>query len=121
VKPLKVVVTDYIEDNLDWEAEELAKASLHFEAFQLKFKPEAEVIEHIADADIIGVGRIGSRVYRKLKSSGLKFLANDPYLSEKRRTALNLDFVEQETRFHPYGRPWKSYWPCTSRRRQEPG
>jgi len=41
---LKVVVTDYIEDNLDWEIEQLAKAGIDFACFQLKFRPEAEVL-----------------------------------------------------------------------------
>ena len=48
---------------------------------------------------IIGVGRIGSRVYRKLKSFGLKIIANDPYLSAKRQADLDLEFVEKETLF----------------------
>ena len=203
MEQLKVVVTDYIEDNLDWEAEELAKAGLRFEACQLKFKTESEVLERIADADIVvvnmvpltesilsrlkncrliirhgigydnvdvaactkhgiqfayqpdyckedvaehaialifacarkvvwsreildkssaagqwdfsglfpiyrldgktlgivGVGRIGSRVYRKLKSFGLKIIANDPYLSAKRKADLGMEFVDKETLF----------------------
>jgi D-3-phosphoglycerate dehydrogenase len=55
---LKVVVTDYIEDNLEWEAGELAKAGLDFAAYQLKFKPEAEVLEKIRDADMIVVNMV---------------------------------------------------------------
>ena len=199
---LKVVVTDYIEDDLDWEAEQVTKAGLDFEAHQLKFKPEEEVVEKIADADIIvvnmvkmpestisqlkkcrllirhgigydnvdveactkygiqfayqpdyckedvaehaiallfacarkvvwsrkilddssasgqwdftglfpmhrldgktlgivGVGRIGSRVYRKLKTFGFKFLGCDPYLSEERKAEItDLEFVDLET------------------------
>ena len=200
---LKVVVTDYIEDNLDWEAQELNKAGIAFEAYQLKFRPEEEVLEKIRDADvivvnmvkmtasiisklskcrliirhgigydnvdvdactrqgiqfayqpdyckedvaehaisllfacarkivrsrktledssasgqwdfsnlfpiyrldgktlgIIGVGRIGSRVYRKLRTFGLRIIGCDPYLSEKRKADLNLEFVDQETLF----------------------
>jgi D-3-phosphoglycerate dehydrogenase len=201
---LKVVVTDYIEDNLDWEAEQIAKAGLDFKAYQLKFKLEPEVIEKIADADIIvvnmvkmtesvisklrkcrvlirhgigydnvdvaactkygvqfayqpdyckedvaehaiallfacarkvvwsrktleessargqwdfsglfpmyrldgktlgiiGVGRIGSRVYRKLRTFGFKILGNDPYLSEERKAELSdMQFVDKETLF----------------------
>ena len=42
---MKVIVTDYIEDNLDWEAEELSKHGIEFEALQLKFRPEEEVVE----------------------------------------------------------------------------
>jgi len=55
---LKVVVTDYIEDDLDWEAEQIAKAGMDFEVYQLKFKPEEEVVEKIADADIIVVNMV---------------------------------------------------------------
>ena len=200
---MKVVVTDYIEDDLDWEAEELEKAGIEFEAFQLKFKTEAEVLEKISDADVIvvnmvpltdsilsklercqliirhgigydnvdveactkygiqfayqpdyckedvaehaialifacarkvvwsrrvldassaagqwdfaglfpmyrldgktlgivGVGRIGSRVARKLGSFGLRIIGTDPYLSERRRAELNVEFVKREELF----------------------
>lgn len=200
---MKVVVTDYIEEDLDWEAEELAKAGVDFEAWQLKFKPESEVLEKIAEADvvvvnmvpltesiisklkncrliirhgigydnvdvdactrhgiqfayqpdyckedvaehaialmfacarkvvwsrpaldrssaagqwdfsglfpmyrldgktlgIVGVGRIGSRVARKLSSFGLRIIGNDPYLSEERRSELGLEFVDKEELF----------------------
>jgi len=198
---LKVVVTDYIEDNLDWEAEQLAATGIDFEAYQLKFRPEAEVLGKVIDADvivvnmvqmpaslierlrrcrliirhgigydnvdveactrcgivfayqpdyctedvaehaialifacarklvrsrktletssaagqwdfsdlfpiyrldgktlgIIGVGRIGSRVYQKLRTFGFKIIGNDPYLSDARRAELGLTFVDQET------------------------
>jgi D-3-phosphoglycerate dehydrogenase / 2-oxoglutarate reductase len=200
---MKVVVTDYIEDNLDWEAKELAGRGIDFSAHQLKFKPEAEVLAKIADADVIvvnmvkmnesllaklprckllirhgigydnvdvaactrhgiqfayqpdyckedvaehaialvfacarkvvwsrqtlddasrtgqwdfsklfpiyrldgktlgivGVGRIGSRVCRKLKSFGFKIIGCDPYLSQARRAELGLEFVDRETLF----------------------
>jgi len=200
---MKVAVTDYIEDNLDWEAEQLAAAGIEFNAYQLKFKPEAEVLEKIADADvvvvnmvkmddsilsklprckllirhgigydnvdvaactrygiqfayqpdycmedvaehaiallfacarkvvwsrrildessargrwdfsglfpmyrldgktlgIVGVGRIGSRVYRKLKTFGFRILGNDPYLSEERKRKLGVEFVDKPTLF----------------------
>ncbi|MBT3374336.1 MAG: C-terminal binding protein [Lentisphaerae bacterium] len=201
---MKVVVTDYIEDNLDWEAAELAKAGIEFEAFQLKFQPEDEVVAKLADADaivvnmvkmtrsllerlpkckllirhgigydnvdvpactdlgiqfayqpdyckidvaehaialimacgrkvlwsrqtldnasatgqwdfsslfpiyrlegktlgIVGVGRIGSRVYQKLRSFGFRILGNDPYLSEERKAELDgISFVDQKTLF----------------------
>jgi D-3-phosphoglycerate dehydrogenase / 2-oxoglutarate reductase len=55
---MKVVVTDYIEDNLDWEAKELAKAGLDFSPCQLKFKSEEEVLAAIGDADIILVNMV---------------------------------------------------------------
>lgn len=200
---MKVVVTDFIEENLDWEAAELAKAGIAFETCQLKFRPESEVLEKIRDADIllvnmvpmtqslisqlrncrliirhgigydnvdvaactrhgiqfayqpdyckedvaehaialifacarkvvrsrsilerssatgqwdfsglfpifrldgktlgiVGVGRIGSRVYRKLKGFGFRILGNDPYLTDERRAELGMEFVDQETLF----------------------
>jgi len=55
---MKVVVTDYIEENLDWEAEQCRQAGIEFAAFQLKFKPEAEVLARVADADVIVVNMV---------------------------------------------------------------
>ena len=201
---MKVVVTDYIEDDLQWEAEELKKRGIEFEAFQLKFKPESEVVAKCSGAEVIvvnmvkmtesvlsqlkdckllirhgigydnvdvkactrygiqfayqpdyckedvaehaislilacgrkivwsrktldissknnqwdfsnlfpvyrlegktlgilGVGRIGSRVYEKVKSFGFKIIGCDPYLSEKRRVELEgIRWVDKETIF----------------------
>lgn len=201
---MKAVVTDYIEDNLDWEAAELKKAGIEFAAFQLKFKSEEEVAAQCGDADVIvvnmvkmtdsqlsklrkckllirhgigydnvdvpactkhgiqfayqpdyckedvaehaiallfacgrkvvwsrktlddasaknqwdfsklfpiyrldgktlgilGVGRIGSRVFRKLKGFGFRIIASDPYLSEKRKAELEgIQWVERDTLF----------------------
>lgn len=201
---MKVVVTDYIEDNLDWEAEELAGKGIEFECFQLKFRSEREVLEKVIDADVIvvnmvkftesliselknckliirhgigydnidvpactkygiqfayqpdyckvdvaehaialifacgrkvlwsrktldlssrngqwdfsslfpiyrmegktlgilGLGRIGSRVYHKLKSFGFRIIGCDPYLSEKRKSQLNeVEWVGKDTIF----------------------
>jgi D-3-phosphoglycerate dehydrogenase / 2-oxoglutarate reductase len=200
---MTVVVTDYIEDNLDWEAEQLAKAGISFSCYQLKFKPEAEIVEKLADADVIvvnmvkvtesllsklkrcrllirhgigydnvdvqactkhgiqfayqpdyckedvaehaialifacarkitwsrktledssargqwdfsklfpirrldgktlgilGVGRIGSRVYRKLRTFGFRIVGSDPYLNEARRAELGIEWVDRETLF----------------------
>ena len=56
---VKIVVTDYIEDNLDWEAQELAQEQdVVFAAHQLKFAPEAELLETIRDADVILVNMV---------------------------------------------------------------
>jgi D-3-phosphoglycerate dehydrogenase len=70
---IKVVVTDYIEDNLDWEAGELARAGIEFESYQLKFKPEEEVLAKIADADIIVVNmmKLPESIISKLKNCKL--------------------------------------------------
>jgi len=201
---MKVVVTDYIEDNLQWEADELKKLGIDFEAFQLKFRPEDEVAQKCTGAEVIvvnmvkmtesllgklksckllirhgigydnvdvdactkygiqfayqpdyckedvaehavalifacgrkvvwsrktldnsskngqwdfsnlfpiyrldgktlgilGVGRIGSRVYRKLKNFGFRILGCDPYLSEKRKAELgDIQWVDKDTLF----------------------
>ncbi|HOZ45264.1 MAG TPA: C-terminal binding protein [Candidatus Hydrogenedentes bacterium] len=201
---IKVVVTDYIEDDLDWERDELTKrGGFSFEAYQLKFKPEDEVIAKTGDADvivvnmmkmpdsmlsrlkkckllirhgigydnvdvpactrlgiqfayqpdyckvdvaehaialifacgrkvvwgrktldtssadgqwdfsklfplyrlegktlgIIGVGRIGSRVYNKLRSFGFNIIGCDPYLPEERVRELGITLVDHETIF----------------------
>lgn len=54
----KVVVTDYIEADLNWEAEKLAAKSIDFETFQLKLNTEDEVFEKIKDADVIVVNMV---------------------------------------------------------------
>jgi len=48
---------------------------------------------------IIGCGRIGSLVYRKLKSFGFMFLICDPYLSGERKAELGIEVVDKETVF----------------------
>lgn len=48
---------------------------------------------------IIGCGRIGSRVYEKLKSFGFEFLICDPYLTAERKRELGIQTVEAETVF----------------------
>ncbi len=48
---------------------------------------------------IIGCGRIGSRVYEKLKSFGFRFLICDPYLTGERKRELGIETVDKETVF----------------------
>ena len=48
---------------------------------------------------IVGCGRIGSRVYEKLKSFGFEFLIHDPYLSAERKRELGIETVDKETLF----------------------
>lgn len=55
---MKAAVTDYIEDNLDWEAKELGAAGIDFSAFQLKFRPDDEVVAAIHDADFVVVNMV---------------------------------------------------------------
>jgi D-3-phosphoglycerate dehydrogenase len=200
---MNVVVTDYIEENLDWEAAELKKAGIAFSAFQLKFKTEDDIVAAIADADVvvvnmvkftdsllarlpkckllirhgigydnvdvaactkhkvvfayqpdycvddvaehaialifacarkvpasrqtledssrtgqwdfsklfplyrmkgktlgvIGTGRIGGTLVRRLKSFGFRIVANDPYLSDARKAELDVPFVDKDQLF----------------------
>jgi len=200
---VKVVVTDYIEPDLDWETKEMARRGVEFQTHQLKFAPVADVVAATRAADlvvvnmvpitseiisqwekcrlvirhgvgydnvdlkalgtagiplcyipdycaeevaeqaiallmgcgrrlvksrrvledssargswdfadvvpvfrmagqtlgIIGCGRIGSLVYKKLQSFGFKFLICDPYMSEKRRHELGVELVDHETVF----------------------
>lgn len=56
MKQWKVVVTDYIENDLDWEVEQFAQMpNVTFEHYQLKQAPKDELIARIRDADIIVV------------------------------------------------------------------
>ncbi|MFA5688299.1 MAG: C-terminal binding protein [Kiritimatiellales bacterium] len=57
-KTVKVIVTDYIEPDMAWEAEQLKAQGIEFEAHQLKFLPEDEVLEKVRDADVIVVNMV---------------------------------------------------------------
>jgi D-3-phosphoglycerate dehydrogenase len=48
---------------------------------------------------ILGCGRIGSRVYQKLKSFGVRFLIADPYLTKERKEELGIEVADQDTVF----------------------
>jgi D-3-phosphoglycerate dehydrogenase len=54
----RVVVTDYIEPDMDWEAAEMQKRGVDFTALELKFRPEDEVIAAVRDADVIVVNMV---------------------------------------------------------------
>jgi len=54
----KVVVTDYIEPDMNWEAEEMEKRGVDFAALQLKFRPEKEVIAALKDAHVVVVNMV---------------------------------------------------------------
>ena len=49
----RIVVTDYIEDNLDWEVEEMRKRGVAFEHAQLKLAPQDELVQFIGDAEVV--------------------------------------------------------------------
>ena len=56
MKHWKVVITDYIENDLDWEIQEFAKMpDVTFEHYQLKQAPKADLIAKVKDADIVVV------------------------------------------------------------------
>lgn len=48
---------------------------------------------------IVGCGRIGSSVYRKLQSLGFRFLICDPYLTAERKKELGIEVVDKEQVF----------------------
>jgi len=58
VSKIKVVVTDYIEPDLNWEAAELAKRDVDFVYHQLKFVPVEQVIAATRDADVVLVNMV---------------------------------------------------------------
>jgi D-3-phosphoglycerate dehydrogenase len=53
MRKLKVVVSDYIELNLDWETEQFAQMGVDFSAYQLKNAPASELLKVIAEADVV--------------------------------------------------------------------
>jgi D-3-phosphoglycerate dehydrogenase len=59
LEKIKVVVTDYIEPDLNWEVKELSKyPQVEFRYFQLKFKKQEEILEKIGDANIVVVNMV---------------------------------------------------------------
>jgi D-3-phosphoglycerate dehydrogenase len=200
---IKVVVTDYIEPDLEWESAEFARRGVAFEYHQLKFEPAQKLIVATRDADVVivnmvkitaevvaawksprlvirhgvgydnldldaleragiapcyipdycaeevaeqaialilacgrrvvasrkvlddssarglwdftplipvyrmagqtlgilGCGRIGSLVYKKLRSFGFRFLICDPYLTGERKRELEIETVDKEAMF----------------------
>ncbi len=56
--PPKLVVTDYIEPDLEWESQEMAQRGVEFLAYQLKFAPNSEVIAATRDADVVVVNMV---------------------------------------------------------------
>ena len=54
MEPIKIVITDYIEPDLKWEEEQLARYDhVTFAYHQLKFAPQEELIAAIRDAEVI--------------------------------------------------------------------
>ena len=55
---MKVVVTDYIEKDLNWEAGEMARRGVEFAAHQLKFASTEDVLGATRDADVVVVNMV---------------------------------------------------------------
>jgi D-3-phosphoglycerate dehydrogenase len=55
---MKVVVTDYIEPDLEWEARQLSGRGIELAAYQLKFTSPETVIEKTRDADVVVVNMV---------------------------------------------------------------
>lgn len=54
MEAIKIVVTDYIEPDLEWERQQLARFEhVTLEYHQLKFAPQEELLQAIGDADAI--------------------------------------------------------------------
>ena len=69
----KIVVTDYIEPDLDWERRQLAALPVTMDAYQLKFAPVHEIISRIGDANVVIVNmtRITREILQNLHSCKL--------------------------------------------------
>lgn len=55
---MKVVTTDFIHADQDFEQAELARAGIDFAAHQLKFQPAEKVLEAVSEADAIVVNMV---------------------------------------------------------------
>ncbi|MEJ2710603.1 MAG: C-terminal binding protein [Anaerolineales bacterium] len=73
MKNIKIVVTDYIEPDLEWEAEQFDQMGVEFQVYQNKFATPEELIEIITDADvaIVNMAKITSEVINGLSRTRL--------------------------------------------------
>jgi D-3-phosphoglycerate dehydrogenase len=58
VNTTKIVVTDYIEPDLEWERLQLATSPASFEAYQLKSASREELLARIGDANVLVVNMV---------------------------------------------------------------
>ncbi|MBP1655403.1 MAG: NAD-binding D-isomer specific 2-hydroxyacid dehydrogenase [Bacteroidetes bacterium] len=58
MKTTKIVVTDYIEPDLEWERKQLAGSAVTFEEYQLKFAPLPDLLARLGDADVLVVNMV---------------------------------------------------------------
>jgi D-3-phosphoglycerate dehydrogenase len=70
---IKVIVTDYIESNLEWEAQKLTQMGVDFSYYQLKNANASELLKVIAEADvvIVNMARMNEEVMNGLKRTRL--------------------------------------------------
>jgi D-3-phosphoglycerate dehydrogenase len=68
-----IVVTDYIEPDLDWEAARLADADVAFRTCQLKYASPSELVKAIGDAEvvIVNMAKLTGEVLRNLPACKL--------------------------------------------------
>ena len=73
MEKLKVVVSDYVESDLDWEVEQFGQMGVDFSFYQLKTAPVPELLMVIADADvvIVNMAQINEEVLSGLKRTKL--------------------------------------------------
>ena len=66
---IKVVITDYIEPDLDWETQQFEQLGVDFSYYQLKFAAPKEILAVAADADIliVNMAKIGPEVIEGLE------------------------------------------------------
>jgi D-3-phosphoglycerate dehydrogenase len=58
MKAAKVVVTDYIEPDLEWEREQLLPLGVTLEAYQLKSASREDLLARVGDADVLVVNMV---------------------------------------------------------------
>jgi len=73
MQKIKVVVSDYVEPDLDWEVEQFKRMGVDFSFYQLKAVPAPELLRVIADADVVIVNmtQINEEVLSGLKRTKL--------------------------------------------------
>lgn len=61
---IRIVITDYIEPDLDWEAEQFGELGVDFSYFQLKFASSQEILKYASGADvlIVNMAKINAEV-----------------------------------------------------------
>ncbi|MEW6355190.1 MAG: C-terminal binding protein [Planctomycetota bacterium] len=66
---IKIVITDHLEPDFEWEKERLPLDKIVFETYQLKHSSEDELIEKIKDADcvVVNMAPMTARVINSLK------------------------------------------------------